>query len=122
MAAFSSPLTAARISRLRMAPAVTFLLCRHPLQVAEAFALPDLLSDRRVDFAAAMTVGSIQEATGQFKGLAAASIDDMILDFNIGGQDYTAVMDSRDSLPERCCLVEAPQDNVGPRQPDAHVL
>ena len=104
-----------------MAPAVTFLLCRHPLQVAEAFALPDLLSDRRVDFAAAMTIGSIQETTGQFKGLAAASIDDMILDFNIGGQDYTAVMDSRNSWPERCCLVEARQDDVGSRQLDAHV-
>lgn len=75
-----------------------------------------------MDFAAAMTGGSIQETMGPFKGLAAASIDDMILDFNIGGQDYTTVMDSRDSLPERCCLVEARQGDVGPRQPDAHVL
>jgi alkanesulfonate monooxygenase SsuD/methylene tetrahydromethanopterin reductase-like flavin-dependent oxidoreductase (luciferase family) len=43
---------AARTSRVRLAPAVTLLPCRHPLQVAEEFALLDVLSDGRVDFAA----------------------------------------------------------------------
>jgi alkanesulfonate monooxygenase SsuD/methylene tetrahydromethanopterin reductase-like flavin-dependent oxidoreductase (luciferase family) len=43
---------AARTRRLRLAPAVTLLPCRHPLQAAEEFALLDLLSEGRVDFAA----------------------------------------------------------------------
>ncbi|MGH8069408.1 MAG: LLM class flavin-dependent oxidoreductase, partial [Candidatus Entotheonellia bacterium] len=43
---------AARTNRLRLAPAVTLLPCRHPLQEAEEFALLDLLSGGRVDFAA----------------------------------------------------------------------
>ncbi len=43
---------AARTTRVRLAPAVTLLPCRHPLQVAEEFALLDLLSGGRVDFAA----------------------------------------------------------------------
>lgn len=43
---------AARTSRARLAPAVTLLPCRYPLQAAEDFALLDVLSGGRVDFAA----------------------------------------------------------------------
>ena len=43
---------AARTSRIRLAPAVTVLPLHHPIRVAEQWAILDLLSNGRVDFAA----------------------------------------------------------------------
>src|ERR1700693_4006480 len=43
---------AARMERIRLAPAVTVLPLHHPIRVAEQWASLDLLSNGRVDFAA----------------------------------------------------------------------
>ncbi len=43
---------AARTKRIRLAPAVTVLPLHHPIRVAEQWATLDLISGRRVDFAA----------------------------------------------------------------------
>src|SRR5579863_9180830 len=43
---------AAKTTRIRLAPAVTVLPLHHPIRVAEQWATLDLLSGRRVDFAA----------------------------------------------------------------------
>src|SRR5258708_26742628 len=44
---------ASRTKHIRLAPAVTVLPLHHPIRVAEQWATLDLLSDGRVDFAAA---------------------------------------------------------------------